>query len=214
MGSNALHDLAAEAGTLITIGHYSATAVYTIHVYEWMFTIQDELTLRSWTSVKAAYLICRYYPLIIFPFHMWAWIGTHDFKTCSRIVHALYTLILPCPLSCQAVILIRAYAFTGRKNITFWALLTGFVGLTAGNVYVFGTQFVGSDLNMLLGPIRSARCFHVGFLGHESRTFSLLSNTQYARLIRQDLFATRCCGFCYHLCSEPASGGTVSPVSQ
>jgi len=84
---------------------------------------------------------------------MWAWIGTHDFKTCSQIVHALYTLILPCPLSCQAVILIRAHAFTGRKKITFWALLAGFIGLTAGNIYVFGTQFVASsDLNVFLGP--------------------------------------------------------------
>jgi hypothetical protein len=47
-----------------------------------------------------------------------------------------------------AVILIRAYAFTGRKNITFWALLTGFVGLTAGNIYVFGTQFVGRHVSV------------------------------------------------------------------
>jgi hypothetical protein len=68
-----------------------------------------------------------------------------------------------------AVILIRAHAFTGRKKITFWALLAGFIGLTAGNIYVFGTQFVGrhvsaftfeiskfltasSDLNVFLGP--------------------------------------------------------------
>lgn len=68
-----------------------------------------------------------------------------------------------------AVILIRAHAFTGRKKITLCAFLAGFIGLTVGNIYVFGTHFVGrhvstftfkisefftasSDLNKLLGP--------------------------------------------------------------
>ena len=48
------------------------------------------------------------------------------------------------------MVLIRAHAFTGRKKVTFWALLTGFVGLTVANIYVFGTQFVGMCLSVLV----------------------------------------------------------------
>lgn len=39
--------------------------------------------------------MCRYYPLLLYPFHIWGWLYDHDYATCKRIVIPLYTSLVP-----------------------------------------------------------------------------------------------------------------------
>lgn len=50
---------------------------------------------HRWTAVKGAYLVCRYYPIIVFPFQLWAWLGDHTYGVCSNALTPLYVTLLP-----------------------------------------------------------------------------------------------------------------------
>ncbi|KDQ62513.1 hypothetical protein JAAARDRAFT_462613 [Jaapia argillacea MUCL 33604] len=136
----------AEIGAWTTlVGRYGITAVYAVQVYEWLIAFDEEwehIHQRRWTSVKMAYLFCRYWPLCVFPFHMWAWLGDHEQQTCAGIVRVLYALLIPCPLAAQAVMLLRAVAFTGRNSVVLGILGFGYSILTVLQIWIFGTHFV------------------------------------------------------------------------
>jgi hypothetical protein len=105
-----------------------------------------------WNSVKLAYLFCRYYPLFVYPVYMWVWLGDHAFEFCSKISHPLYAFVVPFQLSAQAVILIRAHAFTGRNTLTLIFLSSCYLALFAAEIWLFsGKLTVASPLFLLLG---------------------------------------------------------------
>jgi len=139
----------------VEVARYSSISVYALQVYEWLLTFEEEYRLihqTPWSSVKAAFLVCRYYPLLVFPVFIWYWVGDHDAAQCARVIHPLYAFMVPFQLSAQVVILIRAYAFTGRSRGIFVLLWTCFISLLFAQIWLFGTQFIPiPELYLLLG---------------------------------------------------------------
>lgn len=64
-------------------------------------TIRDEYVVlqvhraKRWSSIKAAYLLCRYYPLIVCPVIMWAYLGNYTATSCERVVRPVNALLTP-----------------------------------------------------------------------------------------------------------------------
>ncbi|KAF5345513.1 hypothetical protein D9758_012035 [Tetrapyrgos nigripes] len=130
-------------------------AVYTLCVYDWLVSIAEECELiwdAPFTTMKLVYIVCRYYPLLIFPLYLWTWLGDHTQEFCSRMVHPLYGAVVIYPLSAQAVIMMRAYAFTGRNRATLWTLCTCYFALAGTEIWLFGHWFeLEAGIFQLLG---------------------------------------------------------------
>ncbi|KAA1469931.1 hypothetical protein DENSPDRAFT_835624 [Dentipellis sp. KUC8613] len=144
----------------IDVGRYSILACYTLIVYDWLISISDEYTLihqARWTWVKAAYLWCRYYPLLVFPFHIWGWVVDHDGETCADIVHPLYATLIPLQLSAQVVLMLRAYAFAGRDSRILYGLCFGLAALLGVDIYVWG--FDVQLVSTLFSVLGQSGCF-------------------------------------------------------
>lgn len=110
---------------------YGLLAAETLILCEWLNCLHDEisLVLRSpWSSVKMAYLTCRYYPLVYWPIISWAYVKNHQPKLCEKLARPAHGFALPLILAAQAVLLMRAYAFAGRH----WA-----VGALLSTCYAF-----------------------------------------------------------------------------
>ncbi|KAL0961310.1 hypothetical protein HGRIS_006269 [Hohenbuehelia grisea] len=126
-------------------GRYSLTAVYAVQIYDWLLNLGDEIELihnARWTSIKVAYLLCRYLPLLTFPMYLWAWLLNHTKHVCEKIIHPLYGCLMIYQLSAQAVILIRAYAFTGRNKWVLAVLSTCYLAIMGAEIWLFGSRFV------------------------------------------------------------------------
>jgi len=163
-------DIGAES---LLIGRYSVTAVYVVQVYDWLLLLDDEWELihqARWTSVKAAYLFCRYYPLLVFPVYMWAWLGDHTEEVCDKIIHPLYAFLVPFHLCPQAVILMRTYAFTGRSKYVLAMLLSAYLAFFSAYTWLFGSQFIViKDLYLLFG---NSACFANDKHAEDGQAFS------------------------------------------
>jgi hypothetical protein len=155
-----LQEIVDIGATQLLIGRYSVTAVYVVQVYEWLIQLDDEWTLihqARWTSVKIAYLFCRYYPLLVFPVYLWAWLGDHSSELCQKIIHPLYAFLVPFHLCPQGVILMRAYAFTGRNKFVLAILLPAYLAFITAFSWLLGSQFIYvKDLYFLFG---TSACF-------------------------------------------------------
>ncbi|KAI0304466.1 hypothetical protein B0F90DRAFT_1258583 [Multifurca ochricompacta] len=137
-----LHLIAAALNAL-RVGRYSIVAAYTVLFYDWIISLDKEVALiypAPWNAVKGAYLFCRYYPLAIAPFHFWGFLADHDQGVCQSHYHALYACIMPAMLSAQFILMLRSYAFTGRKKIILAILSASFFGLSGYVVWVLGKQ--------------------------------------------------------------------------
>ncbi|TFK74874.1 hypothetical protein BDN72DRAFT_637230 [Pluteus cervinus] len=143
------------AATSVTINRHAAVAAYSLHVYDYCISFSDEylyIHQARWTSIKVAYMICRYLPLFFFPVYLWAWLGDHSPTLCESIIHPLYGLMVIFPLSAQAVVLIRSFAFTGRNRYILTLFLLCYIALVVAEIWLFGFQFVFVDeLFQLLG---------------------------------------------------------------
>ncbi|KAF8876761.1 hypothetical protein BD779DRAFT_136442 [Infundibulicybe gibba] len=138
---------AQEACRTVRRGRFLMTALYAILVYEWTLLFGQEYILihrkRRWSSARVAFLVCRYYPLIVWPVLLWAFVQEHNWDICSRVVRPLYLFLIPFQLSSQAVVILRAWAFTGRKRITLVLLCAAYALLLAAEIWVFA-DFRGS----------------------------------------------------------------------
>ncbi|EIW80999.1 hypothetical protein CONPUDRAFT_123862 [Coniophora puteana RWD-64-598 SS2] len=139
-----------EVETAIRIGRASFVCVYTIHLYEWLLNLDEErclIHMSSWSSVKVLYIICRYYPLVVFPFHLWAWMDNHSTDLCKSLVHGVYAALIPMQISAQGVMLLRAYAFTGKKTYILVFFSASWLAIFAADIWLYGTQFICKILN-------------------------------------------------------------------
>lgn len=141
--------------TAVQRSRYCITAAWALQVYEWLLTLGEEYRLihcARWTSIKIAYLICRYYPLFAYPILMWFWLGDHDETFCRSLVHPVYALLVPFQMAAQAVMLMRAYAFTGRNKVVLVVLCVCYLALFAAEMWLFTVHFtlVGT-LFLILG---------------------------------------------------------------
>ncbi|THV03818.1 hypothetical protein K435DRAFT_238694 [Dendrothele bispora CBS 962.96] len=140
-----LESVLAVGGSIIASARYSAIAVYTLCVYDWILSIADEYKLiwkAPLTTMKTAYLVCRYYPLLIFPVYLWVWLNNHSQDFCQRALHPLYGAITIFPVSAQAVVLMRTYAFTGRERKILYSLCACYLSLAGAEIWLFGYWFI------------------------------------------------------------------------
>ncbi|KAK0504075.1 hypothetical protein EDD18DRAFT_485894 [Armillaria luteobubalina] len=86
---------------LISTAHL---AVYALQVYEWLVCWRDEVELiwsSSWNSMRILFTICRYFPLLFYPFYLWAWIPVHSKELCEKLICPLYGFCSVFQLSAQ-----------------------------------------------------------------------------------------------------------------
>jgi len=139
----------------VQCARYVTVVSYAVQVYDWLICLNDEVRYvhkSRWTSIKIAYLICRYFPLFVFPFYIWGWVGNHPISVCAKVVQPLHILLCLFPFFAQAVFIIRTYAFTGSRKrvlaflVAFWMALLGFY------LYVHSTQWsVALNLQEFIG---------------------------------------------------------------
>jgi len=174
-----IQEIVEIGATQLLIGRYSVAAVYVVHIYEWLIQLDDVWALihqARWTSVKIAYLFCRYYPLLVFPVYMWAWLGNHSSELCQKLVHPLYAFLVPFHLCPQAVILMRAYAFTGRSKLVLAILLPAYLAVLVAYSWLLGSQFVYiKDLYFLFG---TSACFANDKHAEDGPTFAYTPATR------------------------------------
>ncbi|KAF8262830.1 hypothetical protein EI94DRAFT_1742514 [Lactarius quietus] len=126
-----------------------------------LFRLDQEVALiypAPWNVVKAAYLFCRYYPIAIAPFHLWGLVGDHEQHVCDSYYHALYVCAMPAILSSQFILMLRTYAFSGRKKTILALLLIAFFGLVGVMIWVISKKLSLTPVFIILN--RSG-CFAV-----------------------------------------------------
>jgi len=92
--------------------------------------------------------------MICWPVVAWAFVGNHDPALCPRVVVPVQLFQAPLQIFPQAVMLMRAYAFTGRNKMTLICLLTVYISLIAINTWAFSSQNIlpGALFYQLIGP--------------------------------------------------------------
>jgi len=147
-----LLQLIARAYRAVAAGRYSIGAAYTILFYDWLISLDKEVAFiypASWNAFKIAYLFCRYYPLAIAPFIFWGFVGNHEKALCESYYHALYACVMPMMLSAQFILMLRAYAFSGRKRLILVLLSASFLGLVSYVVWVVSTELTLTALFLI-----------------------------------------------------------------
>jgi len=184
--------LIVDALHLVTAGRYSITSAYVVCFYDWIISLDQEVAFiypAPWNAVKGAYLFCRYYPLAIAPFHFWGFIGDHEQSVCEPYYHALYACTVPTMVSSQFILLLRTYAFTGRKQPILAALSIFFFTLVGLAVWVMSKQLSLSALFIVkersgcfaysdqptVGVVRAVGARHLGMISLLSAIFDCLN---------------------------------------
>jgi len=119
-------------------------AAYALQVYEWLICLSDEYLYvhkGRWTTVKLAYLFCRYYPLFVFPLYIWAFVGDHTISTCNKVTRPLYGFMSLFMMSAHVVFVIRTYAFAGRNKFILAFLIACWMGLFIFVTWILSTKY-------------------------------------------------------------------------
>ncbi|PBK74923.1 hypothetical protein ARMSODRAFT_1080591 [Armillaria solidipes] len=155
------HETVLAVLTAVQFGRRIIVAVYALQVYEWLICWRDEVELiwsSSWNSMRILFTICRYFPLLFYPFYLWAWIPVHSKELCEKLISPLYGFCSVFQLSAQAVVLIRSHAFSGQYLCILILLCTCYIGLAGADIWMFFTQFILVDLPFSITGNRSS-CF-------------------------------------------------------
>ncbi|KAI0300327.1 hypothetical protein BC826DRAFT_671829 [Russula brevipes] len=136
----------------LVVGRYSIVAAYTILFYDWIIQLDSEVTFiypAPWNTGKIAYLFCRYYPLAISPYFFWGFILDQEKSVCQLHHHALYACLMPLTLSAQLILMLRSYAFSGRKRPILVILSISFCSIVGFVVWVVSKQLSLTALFMI-----------------------------------------------------------------
>ncbi|KAH9014491.1 hypothetical protein EDB85DRAFT_861057 [Lactarius pseudohatsudake] len=123
----------------VAVWRYSMIAAYAICFYDWVISLDQEVALiypAPWNVVKAAYIFCRYYSMAIAPFHLWGQVGDHEERVCEAYYHVLFACAMPTLLSAQLILMLRTYAFSGRKTRVLVVLSITYLGLVGVIIWV------------------------------------------------------------------------------
>lgn len=143
----------------LAAGRYSLSAAYTVLFYDWIISLDKEVAFiypAPWNAGKIAYLFCRYYPLAVAPFIFWGFLGNHERDVCQSHYHALYACVMPTMLSAQFILMLRSYAFSGRRRLILLALSISFLSLVGYVVWVVSKEL---SLTALFIIDKSTACF-------------------------------------------------------
>jgi len=161
--------LIVKLGFAFQLARYSTIAVHVIQVYDWLLCLSDEYLASHkarWTSVKVAYLFCRYYPLFIVPINIWGWVGNHPLSVCIKVWRQPIILLSVCPMLAQGVFLIRTYAFAGRNKFILAFLFACWTALLVTVLRIpFANYIFFDEWHILFGD---GGCFwtHEAFNAH------------------------------------------------
>ncbi|KAF8501039.1 hypothetical protein F5888DRAFT_1327218 [Russula emetica] len=114
----------------VAAGRYTIGAAYTVLFYDWIISLDKEVAFiypGSWNAVKIAYLFCRYYPLVVAPFHFWGLVGNHDEKCLS--------VVLP-----RSLRICNAHDVVSAVRLVLVALLTSFLSIVGYVVWVVSKE--------------------------------------------------------------------------
>jgi len=140
---------------VIEFSRYMTMAAYAVAIYEWVECSREEYIYvhkARQTSVKFAYLLCRYIPLLLWPVYLWALLGDHHVSVCAKWAQPLYiVLILPIALA-QVVFIIRTYAFTGHNKLVLTVLVVLWSALLGASLWKqYDRWAVDPDWQQLIG---------------------------------------------------------------
>ncbi|KAJ7156886.1 hypothetical protein C8R43DRAFT_407421 [Mycena crocata] len=130
----------ATAVNTIYIIRGGVITVYCLSIYEWLATLPSEIELihpSRWNSVKVAFILSRYYQLLLWPLVIYAYGGDHTAQTCAKLTPLVCIFLLPMQLFAPGVMLMRAYAFTGRNAKILVLLLAFYLALVAIDIWFF-----------------------------------------------------------------------------
>ncbi|KAI9430245.1 hypothetical protein H4582DRAFT_1530074 [Lactarius indigo] len=153
--------LLASSLDILNIGRYSLIAAYAVCFYDWIISLDQEVAFiypASWNVVKAAYLFCRYYPLVIAPFHFWGLLADHEQHVCESYYRVLFACTIPTILSAQFILMLRTYAFSGRKKIVLAILSITLFGLFSVLIWVVCKHLT---LSLLFVVVKRTSCFAI-----------------------------------------------------
>ncbi|KAN0135317.1 hypothetical protein V8E53_006882 [Lactarius tabidus] len=157
-------DMLAPLIDSVTIARYSVIAAYVTCFYDWIISLDQEVAYiypSSWSAVKAAYLFCRYYPLVTAPFHIWGFVGDHEQGVCESYFRALYASAIPTILSAQFILMLRTYAFSGRKKWVLAVLSTVLLSFVVVTIWVISREL---GLTIVFSTINRTGCFTISEL--------------------------------------------------
>ncbi|KAN0135313.1 hypothetical protein V8E53_006878 [Lactarius tabidus] len=123
-------------------------------LYDWIISLDQEVAFvitfffmrrevihpAPWNAVKCAYLFCRYYPLAVAPFHFWGFVGDHEQRVCETYYPAIYACTIPMVLSAQFILMLRTYAFSGKKRWVLAVLSITLLGLLGVITWVMSKE--------------------------------------------------------------------------
>jgi len=89
--------------------------------------------------------------MVIAPFHFWGFLSDHEQHVCESYYHALYACFIPTILSAQFILMLRTYAFSGRKKEVLVVLSIAFLTLVGVIIWVMSKQLTLSILFLIVG---------------------------------------------------------------
>ncbi|KAI0673572.1 hypothetical protein C8Q78DRAFT_967987 [Trametes maxima] len=143
----------------VTQVHFCGEYAHAIVVWDWFFGLQREwrfIWKTSWTPVKVAYLLCRYWVLAVVPYLLWAFCVNHPIETCERIFKIPVSLAMWNQVAAECILLIRTYAFFNRNIYILVFLVSALAGVVAYQLYVATSQML---LLPFLPGTTSGPCF-------------------------------------------------------
>ncbi|KAH9172008.1 hypothetical protein EDB89DRAFT_2229579 [Lactarius sanguifluus] len=161
--ASGLEDLNMEA-LLVRAGDIQRTLLspaYVVCFYDWIISLDQEVAFiypAPWNVVKAAYLFCRYYPLVVAPFQFWGLFADHEQRVCESYYRVLFACTVPMILSAQLIMMLRTYAFSGRNKIVLAVLSITIFGLFSVVIWVIYEHLT---LSLLFIVVRRTGCFPI-----------------------------------------------------
>ncbi|KAH9054027.1 hypothetical protein EDB83DRAFT_2393719, partial [Lactarius deliciosus] len=74
--------------------------------------------------------------MAIAPFHLWGLVGNHEQSVCESYYHVLSACAMPTLLSAQFILMLRTYAFSGRKTRVLVVLSITYLGLVGVIIWI------------------------------------------------------------------------------
>jgi len=113
--------------------------------------------------------------MAIAPFHFWGFLGDHEQQVCEPYYHALYACTIPTTLSAQFILMLRTYAFSGRKKSVLAVLSITLLVLVGVIIWVMSEHLALP----LLFVIERTGCFAISDLP----TFDLVPAANQAQVV-------------------------------
>ncbi|KAH7103545.1 hypothetical protein BKA62DRAFT_755802 [Auriculariales sp. MPI-PUGE-AT-0066] len=115
-------------------------AAYAVFAYDWLLTLDTERDLLSQpggTSLKLAYVFCRYWPLIFQPLTLWVGVPSFSPSQCGQLFKIPLIVTAINFAGAASVLLVRLHAFNGRQLASTLALAAAMVAVV---IYIIHTS--------------------------------------------------------------------------